>query len=103
MNIHTSIAGSTATLLVDGRFDFGGRQEFKAATENALDHPQVGDIVIDLRRADYIDSAALGMLLLLRDKAQALRKTVRLTAKAGVVCEVLQVAQFGKTFTLRVE
>ena len=103
MHIQTVITGDTATLTVEGRFDFGGRQVFKAAAEKALDDPQAGDIVIDLRRADYIDSAALGMLLLLRDKAHALRKTVRLTARAGVVCDVLGVAQFGKTFTLDVE
>ena len=85
---------------MEGRFDFGGRLDFGAACDSALAAADVREMVIDLRRVAYLDSAALGMLLLLRDKAVAVNKTVSLTNGPGVVGEVLRVARFDRLFTM---
>ena len=58
--------GRQVTLLVEGRFDFASHQAFRAAYQN---HPADLDYVVDLRGTHYLDSSALGMLLLLRDQA----------------------------------
>ena len=52
---------------IQGRFDFSTHRDFR----NALNEVEVdkAKFVINLRDADYMDSSALGMLLLLRERA----------------------------------
>jgi len=47
--------GKTLTLVVEGRFDFGMYDDFRAAYANA----NATQYVIDLARAEYLDSPAL--------------------------------------------
>jgi HptB-dependent secretion and biofilm anti anti-sigma factor len=56
--------------------------------------------VVDFGRVDYLDSSALGMLLLLREKAEAAGKKVSLANLSGTVKQVLEIANFGKLFTI---
>ena len=49
---------------------------------------------------EYLDSSALGMLLLLRDKGKAMGKQVSLANCGGTVRDVLRVANFDKLFAL---
>ena len=68
MTVEVSLDASTNELLVkiSGRFDFSLHQDFRKLSENQANN--VKAISIDLSRTDYIDSSALGMLLILRDK-----------------------------------
>ena len=101
MNVETLEKNGEARVVLRGRFDYSFRHGFKEACDTALaSHPN-GDIVIDLGGVDYIDSAALGMLLLLRDRAGALKRHVILQGPKGVVREVLMVAKFEKFFAIR--
>ena len=50
---------------------------------------------------DYLDSSALGMLLMLREKAQAANKTVVLSNCRGAARQVLDIANFGKLFSMK--
>src|SRR5688572_830521 len=61
----------TAVIRLTGRFDFSGHREFKHCYEAALEEPSVRRIDVDLRAVEYLDSSALGMLLLLREQADA--------------------------------
>jgi len=83
-----------------GRFDFTTHRDFRKAGEDALESSNI-TIEINMAKVDYLDSAALGMLLLLREKANNLNRTVSLTHCHNFVQEVLNVANFGKLFTLR--
>ncbi|MEC9085422.1 MAG: STAS domain-containing protein, partial [Pseudomonadota bacterium] len=56
--------GKTLTICVEGRFDFSTHQSFRDAYEHS--EPTVSHYVIDLSDTTYLDSSALGMLLLLR-------------------------------------
>lgn len=80
-----------------GRFDYDARREFDAAALVALAEP-AGEIQINLQDVEYMDSSALGMLLVLRDKATALGKTVTLAECQGFVKKILDVANFQKLF-----
>lgn len=55
------------TIFVDGRFDYSCHKLFKEAFVSANKAASVYEI--DLSRVTYLDSSALGMLLLLRDHA----------------------------------
>ena len=53
-----------AIIKLSGRFDFNSHREFRGSYESALDNAQLRELVIDLSGVDYLDSSALGMLLL---------------------------------------
>lgn len=100
MIIQQNKTENTARLALEGRFDFHSHRDFRAAYENALASQDVRNIVIDFTKVDYLDSSALGMLLLLREKAESSGKKVRLANLAGSVKQVLEIANFGKLFEI---
>ena len=89
------------TLKLSGRFDFNAHRDFRQAYEVALDSGMTNTLEIDFRKVDYLDSSALGMLLLLREKAEASGKRVLLSGVQGTVKQVLDIANFGKLFSIR--
>jgi HptB-dependent secretion and biofilm anti anti-sigma factor len=90
--------GKTAIVL-QGRFDFNSHREFREAVDQAVkDTP--ASILVDLGEVDYLDSSALGMLLMLRDKAKSTGKDVVLGNAHGSVKQVIDIANFGKLFSL---
>lgn len=88
-------------LKLSGRFDFHSHRDFRSAYEQALESGAAKTIVVNFDGVDYLDSSALGMLLLLREKAEASGKQVELAGLQGTVKQVLDVANFGKLFTIR--
>lgn len=94
------IAEHRATLAVTGRFDFSIHRDFRRAYEEVLATPGVREIGVDLGKVDYIDSSALGMLLLLREKALNQNVRVDLEHAQGPVRQVLDVANFGRLFQI---
>lgn len=101
MDIRIDSLDGGARLVLTGRFDFNAHREFRQATEGVLQDPALRELVIDFSRVDYIDSSALGMLLLLREKAENKGKCIVLSGVQGMVREVLTIANFGKLFTIR--
>jgi anti-anti-sigma factor len=101
MQISESVAGNVARLSLSGRFDFHSHRDFRTAYENALGNAAVREIDLNFGSVDYLDSSALGMLLLLREKAETSGKKVILSNVRGTVRQVLDIANFGKLFTMK--
>lgn len=101
MQVSSTLAGSIARLGLAGRFDFQSHRDFRGAYEKVIDTDGVREIEVDLSGVDYLDSSALGMLLLLREKAEASGKTVALCGLKGTVKQVLDIANFGKLFAIK--
>lgn len=89
-----------ATIQLTGRFDFNTHREFRAAYEPLVADAQVRSVVVDFGGVDYLDSSALGMLLMLRDKLGGANKEVSLVNVRGNVKQVLDIANFGKLFQI---
>ncbi len=81
-------------IAIAGRFDFSCHPEFRAAFAGLGPGKEV---VVDFASTTYIDSAALGMLLLLRDRVGDARQ-VRLVNCKGQPDQVLRIANFHKLF-----
>ena len=89
------------SIRLNGRFDFSAHRAFRDSYSAGLDAQDVREFEIDLAQVEYVDSSALGMLLMLREKAQAANKTVALANCNGAVKQILDVANFGRLFPIR--
>ena len=89
-----------AVIRLTGRFDFNAHREFREAVELALKDATLKEVQVDLAGVDYLDSSALGMLLMLRDKARGAGKSVALANCRGAVKQVIEIANFSKLFAV---
>lgn len=101
MSITVVLRDSTARLTMLGRFDFEVHREFKDAYSNLLNNAAIREIEVELSRVDYLDSSALGMLILMNERLKSAGKTVSLLHPSPVVAQVLEVANFSKIFTIK--
>ena len=85
------------TIKIKGRFDFSTHQDFRGAYEKAT---QATRYVVDLKETNYLDSSALGMLLLLRDHAGGESAQVHITHSSTDVRKILAIANFDKLFSI---
>lgn len=101
MNITSTEDAGRLVLKLSGRFDFHSHRDFRGAYEQALKSASAKTIEVNFNGVDYLDSSALGMLLLFREKADASGKHVELAGLKGTVKQVLDVANFGKLFSIK--
>lgn len=100
MQIRETRRDQTALLALEGRFDFNSHRDFRGAYDGLLGDPQVRVIELNFAKVDYLDSSALGMLLLLREKVEACGKSIVLSGLQGTVKQVLEIANFQRLFTI---
>ncbi|MCY1400475.1 STAS domain protein [compost metagenome] len=99
MAVQTALSedGRELTIAIKGRFDFARHQAFRDAYERLA----AKTFIIDLREATYLDSSALGMLLLLRDHAGGDSADVRLINCGSDVRKILAIANFESLFQIQ--
>jgi anti-anti-sigma factor len=100
MQVSVTTDSGNTDLRLSGRFDFNAHREFRAAYEAIVADSSVRALNVDLAGVDYLDSSALGMLLMLRDKTGAANKALTLSNVRGAVKQVLDIANFGKLFKI---
>jgi anti-anti-sigma factor len=90
--------GQKLTISIKGRFDFGSHEDFRKSYERLNTKPEA--IVVDLKEATYLDSSALGMLLLLRDHAGGDSSDIRVVNSSSDVKKILAISNFDKLFDI---
>lgn len=98
--ISVNAASNTATICLSGHFAFDAHREFKAAYKNQLNDSKVGNIVIDLSGVEYLDSSALGMLMVLRDHVADAGKSLTLSNPSSIAARTFDIAGFYKMFSI---
>lgn len=101
MAINVQIRDSVARITMFGRFDFQVHREFKDAYTPLLSNAAVREIEIEMSKVVYLDSSALGMLMLLNERVKEANKSVVLLNVSNVVAQVLEVANFSKIFNIK--
>ena len=99
MQATVTVTEGRAVIQLEGRFDFNSHRDFREAIDAVLAGPATG-IVVDFCGVEYLDSSALGMLLMLRDRAKGAAREVSLASCRGAVKQILDIANFGKLFTI---
>lgn len=99
MQTNVTVSEDQAVVRLQGRFDFNAHRDFREAIDAALASP-AKSIAVDFGGVEYLDSSALGMLLMLRDRAKGIAREVTLTNCRGAVKQILDIANFGKLFSI---
>lgn len=96
MTIRTEVSGDgqEVRIAVNGRFDFNAHREFREAVKSVAKGARC---VVDMDGATYVDSSALGMLLLLKDATSQ----VEIIRCSPEVRKVLEIANFHRLFDVR--
>ena len=100
MGIHAELSADAQvlTIRVTGRFDYASHTSFRTAYESLAVRPK--RYVIDLALAQYLDSSALGMLLLLREHAGGDKAKIKVLNCQADVKNILLIANFDKLFQI---
>ncbi len=99
MSIVRETLSTNETLIrIIGRFDFNTRADFQSCYSSLT--KAGGLLAIDFGETDYIDSSALGMLLLLKEHTDSLKKHVVIRNCNPEVEQILTVSKFDTLFTI---
>jgi anti-anti-sigma factor len=98
MTVDTNISddGLKVTISVTGRFDFQLYDSFRKAYSDT--NGPGAEYIVDFSKTNYLDSSALGMLLLLREHAGGESSDITISRASGDVKKALGVANFEKIF-----
>jgi HptB-dependent secretion and biofilm anti anti-sigma factor len=91
--------GGAGQVALSGEFTFTDHVSFKDLVSRLLEAEQP-QIVIDLSKLDFIDSAGLGMLLLVREAAGKASRKVVLRGPHGQVKRMFDVTKFSTLFSV---
>jgi len=94
-HVSATLTGATVTVHVQGRFDFNCHPGFRNACAS---YGKAKSYVVDLSSTEYLDSSALGMLLVLREEAGA--ENVCIVNCQPPVRRILEIANFNTLFRL---
>lgn len=94
-----SEASNELVINIHGRFDFSAHQDFRDAYEKSHDRPS--SYAIDMTDTTYLDSSALGMLLLLRDHAGGDTASIKIVNCNDDVKKILVISNFGRLFNIQ--
>ncbi len=94
----SSADANELTINIEGRFDFSSHQEFRRSYESVPSKP--GSYVVDMKATSYLDSSALGMLLLLRDYAGGDNSNISIVNCNDDVKKILSISNFEQLFKI---
>lgn len=101
MAIEVRIWEQSGRMFMPDTFDFKVHRDFKNAYMPLLENAAIREIEIEMSKVEFIDSSALGMLMLLNERAKAANKTVALVNVSGIALKLLEVANFRKVFNFK--
>jgi|OM-RGC.v1.030512630 anti-anti-sigma factor len=87
------------TIVIEESFEFSQYQIFRDAYSE-IDVIGI-KFILDLSKAAFMDSSALGMILLLKDHADKLSGELIISKPSVMVNKILEIAQFHKLITIQ--
>jgi len=86
-------------VMMCGQFTFSDNLKFKQILD-LLSDDGVKHMTLDFGDIDFIDSAGLGMLLLLRDACQSRNVALSITSAHGQVQKIFLISKFDQLFSM---
>jgi len=92
--------GSTRVFSFGGKFSFADNDDIRRVIDD-IGNTACSSCTIDLSNLESIDSAGLGMLLLISDSAQEKGKSLDLRGAGGQVQKMLEISKFSEILTIK--
>jgi len=97
MAITGNSSGDSVKIKITGRFDFNAHHDFRNIYRNEKSN---AEYVIDMSGTEYIDSSALGMLLLLREHAGNETAKISISGCNSDIKKIFAISNFEKLFAI---
>lgn len=85
--------------VLNGKFTFSDNQIFKEIIEH-LKSRGSSSVIINMASVSFIDSAAIGMLLLAKDEATNNTKALRIKGLSGQPKKMFDISKLGEVFLI---
>lgn len=86
------------TLRLPSRFDYSFHRQFSEMYTPLIESSVCKEIILDFTQVEYLDSSALGMMVLLQKKFSTGGRKVRVKGARGATEEILKMANMQKIF-----
>jgi len=93
MDYKISNSGGNADVQLEGKFTFADNAKFRELLK-ALQNESLQSCGVDLSRLEFMDSAGLGMLILLKDTSVQSKFSLTLKKPQGQVEKILRISKF---------
>ncbi|WP_085905444.1 STAS domain-containing protein [Kiloniella majae] len=100
MNYSTTQDGNTVSISFNGDFGFPDNPKTQEIMKEVKESSCSG-VSIDLSGLESIDSAGLGMLLLINDAAEDSGKKLELCRPVGQVQKMLEISKFSEIISIK--
>jgi anti-anti-sigma factor len=89
------------TIVIPERFDFSQHKTFTEQSNQLIQDEQVKTVILDFSRTSYLDSSALGMLVLLKKKAKVKAINTIIRGAKDNAKDILLIANFNQLFEIQ--
>lgn len=86
------------TLRLPSRFDYSYHRQFGEMYAPLIDSAECKEIILDFSQVEYLDSSALGMMVLLQKKFSSNNRKIKIKGARGATEEILKMANMQKIF-----
>lgn len=87
-----------AIINLPSRFDYSYDRQFSREYALFLENENVQDVVLDFSKVEYLDSSALGMMVLLHKKMVQHSKHGKIKSASGAILNILRMAYMQNIF-----
>ncbi len=98
VNVNFSKENKQMSIMINDRFDFALHQQFRDSYKKCFE--QNLNYILDLSSTSYMDSSALGMILLLKDHVDLHQSKLVIRKPNETVNKILKIAQFHRLMTI---
>lgn len=100
MEYSQTVDDQVYTVKLKGKFTFSDNQNFRKIIVAAQDS-SAQTLHIDISQIDFIDSAALGMLLVAKEEMEKHKKQLYISQPEGQVKKMFDVSNFSQIFDIK--
>jgi HptB-dependent secretion and biofilm anti anti-sigma factor len=95
------VNGNEGRIILNGVFDFSVQNDVREIINETLGREEIKNIIVDMAGVSFMDSSAIGLLLLLNDKAQADGKSVKVINCRDTIREIFSIGGFDSILTIQ--
>lgn len=100
MTVRNHVEETEMVIAIEGEFTFELYDSYTQALD-AIKQDHIEQVVIDLGEVSFIDSSAMGLLLVTREECDEHGKALILSNPRGRVKDMIDVSNFRDLFTIR--